>query len=291
VAKDKASGGSGRGNGSGGKRRADQDRKGRGRAGGAASGGKSTRRSDDKDGKGRSSGRRGAPARRQTSAATSIAQSGSSQLPKWVREELIRVTPKTRAKSALEALEEAAAAFAAGQYHRAVRQAESAKKLSSRDATTREILALSAYRVGNWDLALRELRTYRRMTGDPVHLPVEMDVLRALDRPDEVHRSWEDLRRLGGPPASQKEGKVVYASFLLDRGDVARAWEVAKPGRLRDDPYEEDLRVWYVAARAAAHLGDEVTARRLLDAITVADPGFPGLTELDSTISEARRRK
>jgi hypothetical protein len=39
--------------------------------------------------------------------------------------------------------------------------------------------------------------------------------------------------------------------------------------------------VWFVAARAAARLGDRRTARRLYEVIQAADPGFPGLDELD----------
>jgi hypothetical protein len=43
------------------------------------------------------------------------------------------------------------------------------------------------------------------------------------------------------------------------------------------------MRVWYVAARAAAELGDLRTARTLFEAIQQGDPGFPALDELDRT--------
>ncbi len=64
-------------------------------------------------------------------------------------------------------------------------EAEQAKEASPRDATIREILALSAYRLGRCDVALRKLRTFRRFTGESTHVLVEMEVLRALDRPQD----------------------------------------------------------------------------------------------------------
>jgi hypothetical protein len=42
--------------------------------------------------------------------------------------------------------------------------------------------------------------------------------------------------------------------------------------------------VWYVAARAAARLDDLSGSRRLYQAIVEADPGFPGLDELEAAL-------
>jgi hypothetical protein len=146
------------------------------------------------------------------------------------------------------------------------------------------VLGLSAYRVGNWDQALTELRAYRRLSGDTTHLPVEMDVLRALDRPAEVETAYALLQRLGGSPAALAEGRVVYGSFLLDRDQARAAWELTRPASLKATPTEAELRVWFVAARAAARLGDRQGSRRLYKAIVEADPGFPGLDELDAAL-------
>ncbi len=218
------------------------------------------------------------------SAAAAIAKSGSVQLPRWVHDGLVRVTPKARVAGALAALQEAAAAFVEGRHRRALQRAEAAKTLSPRDATVRELLGLSAYRLGRWDLALKELRTYRRLSGDTTHLPVEMDVLRALRRDDAVDEAWKVLQQHGGNPATMKEGRVVYASHLLDRGRAREAWDVVNPRRIVAEPFEEDLRLWYVAARAAVVLDDRDAAGRLRDAIVGHDPSFPGLEELDAAI-------
>jgi hypothetical protein len=205
-------------------------------------------------------------------------------LPRHVVESLLRVTPANRQNAALAALAAAAESFTDGQFHSAVKKAEHAKELASRDATIREILGLAAYRVGDWQKALRELRTYRRLSGETTHMPVEMDVLRALGRPGEVATVWEEFRRLGGGPAVKKEARVVYASHLIDTGDLDGAAAVAGSPRKVSDPWPEDLRLWYVAARIAALRGDTVAARRIADEIVLNDPSFPGLDELERLI-------
>ena len=211
--------------------------------------------------------------------------SAEGDLPRWIAEELARVTPKKNLPAAVEHLQESARAFAAGKHGKALRAAEEAKELSPRDPTIRELIGLSAYRMGRWDQALRELRTFRRLTGDATHLPVEMDVLRALERPDDVEAAWKVMKKLGGDRETVDEAKVVYGSFLLDRGEHRKAWQITNPKRISADPRESELRVWYVAARAAARLGDVPTAGQLRDAIRGADPAFPGLDELERAIA------
>ncbi len=190
------------------------------------------------------------------------------------------MTPKGNLAAATEHLVAAATNFSKGRYGKALAEAEQAKALASRDATVREILALSAYRVGRWDLALRELRTFRRFTGESTHMPVEMDVLRALQRPADVERTWQLFNEIGGSADTRREARVVFGSHLLDQGDADRAWEVTNPKRMTADPAESELRVWYVASKAAHRLGDTGTARQLFEAIERADAAFPGLDEL-----------
>ncbi|MEN8233671.1 MAG: hypothetical protein ABFR89_01965 [Actinomycetota bacterium] len=206
-------------------------------------------------------------------------------LPNWVVEALVRVTPKERIAPALEALGEASAAMTDGRYHAAVKHAKLAKNLSPQDSTVRETLGLSAYRIGDWDTALSELRAYRRMAGDATHLPNEMDVLRAMGRDRDVEKAWETLQKADVRPIVYKEGLVVYASHLLDKGDATGAWDLTGPKRVGPDAAEADLRVWYVAARAAAANGETETARRIADAIVLNDPSFAGLDALDGEIA------
>ena len=164
---------------------------------------KQGRRPDRRSGsRGHANGDRG---KRSTKPPPSLAESAGGALPRWVKESVTRLTPKARVAGALQALEEAATAFVKGSYHRALDRARNAKALSPREPSIRELIGLSAYRLGQWQVALQELRTYRRLAGDTRHLPVEMDVLRALDRPGDVEAGWATLQERGGTPATMKE--------------------------------------------------------------------------------------
>lgn len=263
----------------------DASRKGRDSRGGAASSGEGRDRGKDRGG----SRARTRDQRSRGSGATSRRdlRGAAADLPRWVVDDLARVTPNQRVAAALEELGEATAAFTAGKFSRALRHAQRAKDLAPRDTTVREVLGLSAYRVGDWRLALRELRTYRRLSGETTHLPVEMDTLRAEGRHEDVDKAWQQLQDLGASPAVLKEGQVVYGSHLLDLGRIAEARALVTPRTLTPKARDEDLRLWYVAARAAALDHDIEAARRLRNAILERDPSFPGIDELERAIASA----
>jgi len=212
-------------------------------------------------------------------------QGAAVNLPNWVIENLTRVTPNDRVAPALEALGAASEALAEGRYQAAVKHGERAKALSPNDSTVRETIGIAAYRVGAWSTALSELRAYRRIAGESTHLPIEMDVLRAQGRDEDVEKAWAELQKRGGHGLVLNEGIVVYASYLLDKGRAAEAWKIANPGRTVSEPNEAHLRLYFVAGRAAAALGDRSTAKQLSDTIVLADPGFPGWEQLEAEIA------
>jgi len=206
-------------------------------------------------------------------------------LPNWIVEEVSRVTPGDRVGPALEALGAASEALADGNYQSAVRHGLRAKALSSQSATIRETIGIAAYRIGDWSTALSELRAYRRMAGDTTHLPIEMDVLRAQGRKKDVELAWKELNKRGGHGLVMNEGRIVYASYLLDEGRADEAWKIVKPPRMEQQPNEGHLRLYYIAARTAAARGDAETARKLSDEIVTRDPSFPGYEQLESEIA------
>ncbi len=213
-----------------------------------------------------------------------ITAARGGRLPGWVREEVVRSTPRQRRDAALRALSEGIDAFSEERYGKALRSLREAKSLSPRAATIRELLGLAAYQEERWEEALRELRTFRRLTGDTTHMAVELDCLRALGRDADVHKTWERFRELGGGRIADDEARVVYASFLLDQGDLRRAWQVIKPGRLVDNAPESRLRRWFVAARVAAANRDRKAATTLAQAVRKQAPDLPGLEELQAEI-------
>ncbi|HEX5696900.1 MAG TPA: hypothetical protein VFZ15_10960 [Acidimicrobiia bacterium] len=219
--------------------------------------------------------------RRELRTVTSVS---SGQLPKWVREEIQRSTPKDRRDPALNHLAKALNQFADERYGAALPELRKAKTLAPRSSTVREMLGLSAYHTGNWEEALRELRTFRRLTGDLIHMPMEMDSLRALGRKADVMKTWDLLQELDTSATVSHEAKVVYASFLLDEGKPREAWDVVRPGRLVASPSPGELRRWYVAAKAAIAAGDLDAARRLVAALDEQDPDFEGVDELRTAV-------
>jgi tetratricopeptide (TPR) repeat protein len=217
---------------------------------------------------------------RQHDRRGSLTSVKGGELPKWVREEIQRSTPKDRRDPALHHLGRALEAFAEERYPAALPDLRKAKNLAPRSSTVRELFGLSAYRTGNWEEALRELRTFRRITGDLMHMPVEMDCLRALGRGRDVTKTWERLNELDHSATVSHEARVVYASFLIDEGRPRDAWEIIKPGRLVAKPSPGELRRWFVAARVAIAAGDKDAARRLLAALEEHELDFEGLEEL-----------
>jgi tetratricopeptide (TPR) repeat protein len=175
--------------------------------------------------------------------------------------------------------------FADERYPAAVAELKKAKKLSPRAATIRELLGLAAYRSAFWEEALRELRTFRRLAGDMIHTPVELDCLRALGRSEDVTKTWERIQEQDVSASVSDEASVVYASFLLDEGKPREAWKVIKPGRLVASPKPSELRRWFVAARVALAAGDQDAARRLVAALDKHDPDFEGIEELRRELS------
>jgi hypothetical protein len=91
-------------------------------------------------------------------------------LPRWVRDEITRSTPKDRRAAAIRLLADAAEEFADRRFRQAVHHLQDAKALAPRSATIRELLGLSSYNLDRWDQALRELRAFRRLSGETIHM-------------------------------------------------------------------------------------------------------------------------
>jgi hypothetical protein len=230
-------------------------------------------------------GPRDQPPRSSGRSAKKEITTGTGQLPRWIRDEIIHSTPKDRRDAALRELDLGLSAFAEERFGKAAGALRRAKELAPRAATIREILGLSAYHLEQWQEALRELRTYRRLTGVTDHMAVEMDCQRALGKVDGIEKTWEAFVEHGGSKEAEDELRVVYASSLLERGQRERAWLVIKPGRMVSDPSESMLRRWAVAARVAEANGDLDTAKTLVLAIRDAAPDLPWLGEYDDLLA------
>ena len=246
-------------------------------------GGDQERGGDQKRGGARGEQGRGGN-RRDAEPRKNITAVPSGQLPRWLREEVIRSTSKEKREPALGHLAKGMEQFADERYPAAAAELRKAKELSPRAPTIRELLGLSAYRSGQWEEGLRELRTFRRITGDLVHTPMELDSLRALGRHEGMATTWKMIQDSDVGPETQHEARVVYASYLLDEGRIRDAWAVIKPGRLVASPSIAELRRWFVAARVALAAGDREAATKLVDALESQEIDFEGVDELRSQL-------
>lgn len=92
----------------------------------------------------------------------------------------------------------------------------SASRRGGRIGVVRETLAITAYRTGDYALALRELRTYRRITGKDDQLPLMVDSERGLGRPERALELARSVPRGTLPIAVQVELAIAMSGARLD---------------------------------------------------------------------------
>ncbi|MET3369802.1 UNVERIFIED_CONTAM: tetratricopeptide (TPR) repeat protein, partial [Jeotgalibacillus campisalis] len=120
----------------------------------------------------------------------------------------------------------------------AFQHALAASRRGGRLSAVREAVGLTAYAAGHYGEALREFRTYRRISGSNVHLPVMADCERGLGRPDralDMVRSPEaqDLDAPGkvelaivasGARADLKQFDAAVSELEIPQLDINRAF-------------------------------------------------------------------
>ncbi len=101
--------------------------------------------------------------------------------------------------------------------------AVSAGRRAGRIAVVRETLAITAYSIGDFALALRELRTYRRISGRDDQLPMMVDCERGLGRPERALELGRSVRRDSLPVDVQVELAIAMSGARLDLGQTDAA--------------------------------------------------------------------
>lgn len=137
----------------------------------------------------------------------------------------------------------------------------------------REAAGIAAYHAEEWAEALTELRTARRITGDPRTLPMAADAERALGRPQAALKALNDpdVRRLD--PQTRAELFIVVAGARRDLGQTEAALGVLARGGLdRGKPNAGSVRLWYVYADTLAELGRREEAAQWFAAAAALDP-------------------
>jgi len=103
------------------------------------------------------------------------------------------------------------------------RHALSAGRRAGRVAVVRETLAITAYAIGDFALALRELRTYRRISGRNDQLPLMVDSERGLGRPDRALELGRSIPKSELPVPVQVELAIAMSGARLDLGQTDAA--------------------------------------------------------------------
>jgi len=94
----------------------------------------------------------------------------------------------------------------------------SAARRAGRIGIVRETLAITAYSTGDYALALRELRTYRRITGRDDQLPMMVDSERGMGRPERALELGRSVPRASLPVPVQVELAIAMSGARLDLG-------------------------------------------------------------------------
>jgi tetratricopeptide (TPR) repeat protein len=132
---------------------------------------------------------------------------------------------------------------------RALEHARAARRRAGRVGAVREAVGIAAYHAQEWAEALTELRTARRISGDPSVLPVIADCERALGRPERALRVLSDPDVAKLDPATRVELLIVVAGARRDLGQLDAALAVLARGGLdRTRPRPGAARLWYAYA-------------------------------------------
>ncbi len=120
----------------------------------------------------------------------------------------------------------------------ALAHARAARDRASRIAVVREAVGVAAYHAGDYAEAARELRAYRRMSGDEGYRAVLADCERALGRPEVALRLVREALDAGAPAEETTELRLVEAGARAELGELPAALlvlEEALGGRPRLD--------------------------------------------------------
>ncbi|MFE5671330.1 hypothetical protein ACFQ58_06935 [Agromyces sp. NPDC056523] len=169
------------------------------------------------------------------------------------------------------------------------RHALSAARRAGRIGVVRETLAITAYATGDFALALRELRTYRRLTGSDDQLPLMVDSERGVGRADRALELGRSVERSSLPASVQAALAIAMSGARLDLGQPELALaELEVPQLDPDRAFSYSPALFAAYAEVLEELGraDEAgrwrgLAERAEAALEGARPDFVEVFELE----------
>jgi hypothetical protein len=156
--------------------------------------------------------------------------------------------------------------------HLAHRHAMSAARRAGRIGVVRETLAITAYATGDFALAIRELRTYRRISGSNEQLALMVDSERGIGRPDRALEVGRSVHRSELSVPTQVAVAIAMSGARLDLGQTIEALGELEIPQLNPDlafSYSPDLFTAY--ANVLEDLGNNTQAELWRDHANRAD--------------------
>lgn len=161
----------------------------------------------------------------------------------------------------------------------------------------RETLAITAYTIGDYALALRELRTYRRISGRDDEIALMVDCERGLGRPDralelgrsvdrnklEVNQQVQLAIAMSGARLDQGQAELALAELEIPQLDRTRAFSyspalfAAYAAVLEELGRADEAATWQTAAERAERALEAAGHNEFetIDIITERDPNAP----------------
>lgn len=134
--------------------------------------------------------------------------------------------------------------------------AQAAVRRAGRVAVVRESAAITAYATGDYALALRELRTYRRISGRDDQIALIVDSERGVGRPDRAIEEGRAVDRAALPAAARAQLAIALSGARLDLDDPERALqELDIPELDPDNAFEWSAELFAARATVLEELG------------------------------------
>lgn len=146
-----------------------------------------------------------------------------------------------------------------------------ARRMTSRIAMVREAAGIAAYRAGEWQMAIGELRTAQRLSGNRNHVAMIADSERALGRPERAIDAYRELDPKTVDPEVRIELLIVAAGARRDLDQTAAAVAMLQVPELKSQE-SWSPRLWYAYADALAEQGRTAEAREWFTKVTEVDP-------------------
>ncbi|MHA7156031.1 hypothetical protein [Arthrobacter sp. TMN-50] len=154
----------------------------------------------------------------------------------------------------------------------AFQHALAASRRGGRLAVVREAVGLTAYAAGHYGEALREFRTYRRISGSNDHLPVMADCERGLGRPDRALDLAHSEEAEGLSSAGKVELAMVVSGARSDLGQLEAAVAALEISQLdRNRAFSYSPRLFRTYAEALAAVGRTAEAEQWRRQAAIAD--------------------